>query len=226
MGGHSGEIKAALSQVRDADALAELAHAFVDGYAPSEDPISGLSAYARRRADGPTCKPEKDLDGDQIDCPGVFVDHAFLPEPLLMLAALAKFGTDELVAALAERDAPVSDLTVHDLDRDGTEEVLWIGAPPWRVYGITNLPRSAWQQAWVAWQDGEGWQATGISAADRIESLEIAPPDAQGQRGIRLTLVDLGKERQTVMLFWDGTVKWPLASEQPPNWPDVGWPKE
>jgi len=224
LSGRSGEAKEALAQVRDTGALADLAGAFLDAYTPSVDPIAGLAAYERRRAEGPTCEPEKDLIRGPIDCPGAVTYHAYLPEPLLVLAALAELGTDGLAAALAERDAPVADLTVHDLDGDGAEEVLWIGAPPWRVYGIYNLPRSDWQQAWVAWQGEGGWRATGIAAADRIGSLTIAPPDAQGRRGIRLERIDPDEECHAATLFWDGTVKRPWAPEQPADWPDVGWP--
>jgi hypothetical protein len=88
-------------------------------------------------------------------------------------------------------------------------------------WGLTS-----WQQAWVAWQGEGGWRATGIAAADQIGSLTIAPPDAQGRRGIRLEWIDPGKERQTVTLFWDGSVKRPWVSQQPADWPSVGWPME
>jgi hypothetical protein len=232
LSGRFGEAEESLSHVKDTEALAELAEAFLDGYTPSGDAVAGLAAYERRRAEGPTCKPERDLGGNLLDCPGAVIYCAFLPEPLLVLAALAEFGTDGLAAALAEHDAPVSNVTVNDLDGDGTtdtprpEKVLWIGAPPWRVSGIYNQPRSDWQQAWVAWQSDEGWRATGIAAADRIELLGIAVPKLETRQQILLGLTEPDAGIRHLALYWDGAVKRPSVVAQPMEWPDVGWPKQ
>ena len=226
LSGRSDEVETALAQVKDAEALVELAQAFLDSYASSRDALAGLAAYERQRVDGPTCTSERDLDGSPLDCPAAVTHRAFLPEPLLVLAALNAFGPDGLAATLTERDAPISNTTVCDLDGDGTDEVLWIGAPPWHISGTGSLPRSGWQQAWVAWQNDEGWQATGIAAADRVELLDISVPKLETRLRILLALFEPGLGIRHVALFWDGVVDRPKVVAQPLGWPEVGWPEQ
>ncbi|MBL7063767.1 MAG: hypothetical protein ISS49_06090 [Anaerolineae bacterium] len=217
--GQAEDARTALAGVETTESLAELAQVFLDTYDdPAGDLLAGLAAYERRLAAGP-----KDVLSGGLDRPAA-VYRAFTVQTALVRTALAQVGPQELAATLAAYDAPVADLTVSDLDGDGAAEVVWLSPPSWHAYAPNETPVGNWQQALVAWQDGNRWQMTGIAAADRITLLGVMSPDARGQRGIQLRLIDTDQTQQ-VALFWDGEVKRPYATVRQAGWPTVGWPE-
>ena len=227
LSGRAGDARGTLAGLETSGPLADLAQAFLEAYDSMRDPLAGLALglSSRRRTETIERRlaagPGDELSGE-LARPAA-VGYAFLLQPTLVLAALAEVGPEGLVATLRTSAAPVADLAVSDLDGDGVVEVIWLSPPAWHAQGPNAIPVGNWQQAWVAWSDGTRWQVTGIAAADQIELLGITPPDARGQRGIQLYLIDSEQTRQ-LTLFWDGGAERPWASGQPRGWPVVGSP--
>lgn len=216
LSGHVEDAQIALGEVEKTELLAEVAQLFLEAYGPAGDMLAGLAAYERRLAAGPS----DELVGE-LDRPAA-VYYAFLPQPTLVQTALTQIDPKELTATLDAVDAPLAGLTVSDLDGDGSAEVVWLSPPTWHAYAPNKTPVGNWQQAWVAWDDGDRWRVTGVAAADRIELLGVTPQDPQGRLGIQLRLIDPEQARH-VTLFWDGEVKRPWAPAQPQEWPVLGW---